>query len=113
MRGWKNEQLRGDFQVAGTAEYSLQLFDIEGLAVRGLGFWDTTYTTFIDHAAPEQQRNRLVGATVGGLAPFKNSVGVGTRLYLRQIVLPLLGLDFGYGVERGDFEIYLAIGLTD
>ena len=30
-----------------------------------------------------------------------------------KIVLPLLGLDFGYGVERGDYEIYLAIGLTD
>ena len=47
------------------------------------------------------------------LAPFKNSVGVGTRLYLRQIVLPLLGLDFGYGLEARDFQIYLAIGLTD
>jgi len=38
---------------------------------------------------------------------------VGTRLYLRQIVLPLLGLDFGYGLEARDFQIYLAIGLTD
>ena len=48
-----------------------------------------------------------------GLAGFKNSVGVGTRLYLRQIVLPLLGLDFGYGLEARDYEIYLAVGLTD
>jgi outer membrane protein insertion porin family len=47
------------------------------------------------------------------LAPFKNSVGVGTRFYLRQIVLPLLGLDVGYGLESGDFQVYLAIGLTD
>jgi len=28
-------------------------------------------------------------------------------------VIPLLGLDIGYGLERGDYEVYLAIGLTD
>jgi hypothetical protein len=44
---------------------------------------------------------------------FKNSVGVGTRLFLRQVVIPLLGVDFGYGLESGDFKVYLAIGLTD
>ena len=32
---------------------------------------------------------------------------------LRQIVLPLLGLDFGYGLEARDYQVYLAIGLTD
>ncbi len=113
MRGWKNGQLRGDFQINGNAEYSVPLFTIEGLAVRGIGFWDTTYTTFVDRETGDTFRNYLPGSEARGLAPFKNSVGVGTRLYLRQIVLPLLGLDFGYGVERGDFEIYLAIGLTD
>ena len=46
-------------------------------------------------------------------APLKNSVGVGTRFYLRSIVLPLLGLDVGYGLEAGDIQVYLAIGLTD
>jgi outer membrane protein insertion porin family len=113
MRGWKNAQLRGDFQINANAEYSLPLFNIEGLSVRGLGFWDSTYTTFVDRQTGDAFRNYLPGSEARGLAPFKNSVGVGTRLYLRQIVLPLLGLDFGYGVERGDFEIYLAIGLTD
>jgi hypothetical protein len=50
---------------------------------------------------------------VSKLAPLKNSVGAGIRLYVRQIVLPLLGLDFGYGLESGGIEMYLAIGLTD
>jgi outer membrane protein assembly factor BamA len=113
MRGFLNQQLRGDFQLAGTAEYSVPLFDVHGLAVRGLAFWDTTYTTFVDKETGDTFRNYLPGSEARGLDPFKNSVGVGTRLYLQQIVLPLLGLDFGYGVERGDFEIYLAIGLTD
>jgi outer membrane protein assembly factor BamA len=113
MRGWKNMQLRGDFQVAGTAEYSVPLFNIQGLAVRGLGFWDSSYTTFVDKETGDTFRNYLPGSEARGLSPFKNSVGVGTRLYLRQIVIPLLGVDLGYGVERGEFELYLAIGLTD
>lgn len=111
MRGWLNNQFRGDLHVAGTAEYSLPLFTVQGLSVRGLGFWDSGYTTFLTTDNPE--RNYLPGSQARGLSPFKNSVGVGTRLYLRQIVLPLLGLDFGYGLEARDFQVYLAIGLTD
>jgi outer membrane protein insertion porin family len=100
--------------VAGTLEYSLPLFTLFGLSVRGLGFFDSGYTTFRD--ATNDERNYLPGsarADNSTLAPFKNSVGVGTRLYLRQLVLPLLGLDFGYGLEARDLQVYLAIGLTD
>ncbi|MBA3499306.1 MAG: polymerase, partial [Deltaproteobacteria bacterium] len=61
----------------------------------------------------EANRNYLPNATTHGLTPLKNSVGIGTRFYLRQIVLPLLGLDVGYGLEARDVQIYLAIGLTD
>jgi outer membrane protein assembly factor BamA len=114
MRGWLNNQFRGDFQALGNAEYSLPLFTIAGLSVRGLGFWDSAYTTFLTTSNPE--RNYLPSSQfVSGnaLAGFKNSVGGGIRLYLRQIVLPLLGLDVGYGLEAGDVQVYLAIGLTD
>ncbi len=113
QRGWKNAQFRGDARAAGNLEYSFPLFTVKGLAVRGLGFWDSAYTTFLDADEGDGVRDYLPGSDARGLAPLRNSVGVGTRLYLRQIVLPLLGLDFGYGVERGDYEIYLAIGLTD
>jgi hypothetical protein len=61
----------------------------------------------------DARRHYLPASDARGLSPFKNSVGLGTRLYLRQIVLPLLGLDFGYGLEARDYQIYLAIGLTD
>ena len=111
MRGYLNNQFRGDFQVLGNLEYSLPLFTVMGLSVRGLGFWDSGYTTFLSTDNPE--RNYLPGSGTKGLAPFKNSVGVGTRLYLRQIVLPLLGVDVGYGLEARDVQLYLAIGLTD
>jgi outer membrane protein insertion porin family len=87
--------------------------------VRGLGFWDTGYINNLTCGACQPgdttnpQRNYLPDSALHGLEGFKNSVGVGTRFYLRSIVLPLLGLDVGYGLEARDFQVYLAIGLTD
>jgi outer membrane protein insertion porin family len=114
MRGWLNNQFRGDFQLLANLEYSLPVFEIGGFGVRGLGFFDSAYTTFTTTSNPE--RNYLPGSQFEGgrfFAGFKNSIGVGTRLYLRQVVLPLLGLDLGYGLEARDVQVYLAIGITD
>ncbi len=120
MRGWLNNQFRGDFRAVANLEYSVPIFTIKGFGVRGLAFWDSAYTTFLNTTSPD--RNYLPNSQRGDgtstkfqeyMAPFKNSVGVGTRFYLRQIVLPLLGLDVGYGLEAGDVQVYLAIGLTD
>jgi outer membrane protein assembly factor BamA len=120
MRGWINNQFRGDFQTLANIEYSFPLFSIPfsqpvgEFSVRGLAFFDTAYTTFLSTDNPE--RNYLPSSQWNSgnfFAPFKNSIGVGTRFYLRQLVLPLLGLDFGYGLEARDFQIYLAVGLTD
>lgn len=110
-RGLLNNQYRGDLKVQSNVEYSAPVFTVMGFGVRALAFFDSGYTTFRDTDNPD--RNYLPGAAAGGAAPFKNSVGVGTRFYLRQIVLPLLGLDVGYGLEAGDVQVYLAIGLTD
>jgi len=114
MRGWLNNQFRGDFQALANAEYSLPLFTISGLSVRGLAFWDSAYTTFLTTSNP--QRDYLPNSQYSSgstFAGFKNSVGGGIRLFMRQIVIPLLGLDVGYGLEAGDVQVYLAIGLTD
>ncbi len=113
QRGYKNNQFRGDTLASANLEYSFQLFQIKGVALRLLGFYDSSYAAFLDTDETDVQRHYLPGHDELGLAPFKNTVGVGTRLYIRQIVLPLLGLDVGWGLERGDYEIYLAIGLTD
>jgi outer membrane protein insertion porin family len=113
MRGWLNYQFRGDLRALANLEYSVPVFTISGFSVRALAFYDSAYTTFLRTREAESQRDFLPGAAVRGLDGFKNSIGVGTRFYLRQIVLPLLGLDFGYGLEARDYQIYLAIGLTD
>jgi outer membrane protein assembly factor BamA len=114
MRGYVNNQYRGDSRALVNLEYSLPLFSLFGLSVRGLGFWDSGYIAFLNEDS--KQRNYLPGSRredQDKFAGFKNSVGVGTRLYLKQIVLPLLGVDVGYGLEAGDIQVYLAIGLTD
>ena len=115
MRGYLNDQFRGDLRALVNLEYSFPLITVAGLGIRGLGFLDSGYTTFIS-STTNDERNYLAHSARednGVFAPFKNSVGVGTRLYLRQIVIPLLGVDFGYGLEARDFQLYLAIGLTN
>jgi outer membrane protein assembly factor BamA len=111
MRGWVNNQFRGNLRALVNVEYSLPLFTVLGLGVRGLAFWDSGYTTFTETKNPD--RNYLPNSGQNGLYPFKNSVGVGTRLLMQQIVIPLLGIDLGYGLEARDVQVYLAIGLTD
>ncbi len=114
MRGYKNAQLRGNLKAQANLEYSMPVFSISGFSMRALAFWDSAYVTFTKaENGPLSERHYLPGADIRGLAPLKNSVGGGVRFYLQQIVLPLLGVDVGYGLERGDYEIYLAIGLTD
>ena len=121
MRGWLNGQFRGDFRAIANLEYSVPIVTIAGLSMRGMVFWDSAFTTFLRtdnpqrNYLPNSQRDQANNDSKFNeyLAPFKNSVGIGTRFSMRQIVLPLLGLDFAYGLEARDFQIYLAIGLTD
>ncbi|MBX3162123.1 MAG: BamA/TamA family outer membrane protein [Deltaproteobacteria bacterium] len=118
MRGWLNDQFRGNFRAGGNIEYhfpflGIRLPGVGPMAIRGLLFGDAAYTTFTKTSDNLEARGYLPGAQARGLAPMKTSVGIGTRFFLRDIVLPLLGLDFGYGLESGDYQVYLAIGLTD
>jgi outer membrane protein assembly factor BamA len=111
LRGYKNDQFRGDMKAAANVEYSVPIVNLWGVALRLMGFADLTYTTFL--ATEHDTRNFLPDAEVRGMGPFRTSVGLGTRMYLKQIVIPLLGLDFGYAPETGSYEMYFAIGLTD
>jgi outer membrane protein assembly factor BamA len=131
LRGYKNREFRGDVVGGANLEYSAQVINIKGFALRALLFGDVRYTRFLnptgatEMCGEEPCRNYLPGAIdadefpdsvdVGNekLRYLRSSVGVGTRVYIRQIVLPLLGLDLGYGLESGGVEIYFAIGLTD
>ena len=44
---------------------------------------------------------------------WHNGVGGGMRLYLKSINIPLLGFDFGYGLESHETRFYIALGLSD
>ncbi|MFH1263653.1 MAG: hypothetical protein V1495_09470, partial [Pseudomonadota bacterium] len=42
-----------------------------------------------------------------------NGVGGGLRVSLTDILAPVFGVDFGYGIEDRAFHVYLALGLVD
>ena len=119
QRGYENRQFRGDLLLSTNLEYSVHLIAIpfpllEEIAIRGLVFYDSSYAKFLDIEASDTFRNYIFGQDdVGGLAPWKNSVGGGIRFFSKAVVLPLLGLDVGYGLESGEVQVYFAIGLTD
>jgi outer membrane protein insertion porin family len=109
MRGYAFHQLRGDTLAGGRAEYSVPLFRYRPLAFRALTFFDTGYLA-LRHGGGNTQRDYL---PVQHGAWFRNAVGAGLRVYVKSVVLPLLGFDVGYGLESRSPEIYFELGLTD
>jgi hypothetical protein len=112
LRGYQNRQFRGDTKGNFTFEYSVPFFTIGSFAFRGLVFYDTAYTAF-NNWEDNESRNYLPEQTDNELSKFRNGVGAGFRIYVRSVVIPLLGLDWGYGIEAGDYHVYFAVGLTE
>jgi outer membrane protein assembly factor BamA len=112
LRGYSVAEYRGDFRAAAQLEYSVELFWWKQLAFRALGFWDTAYTAFLN---PDDggQRNYLPEELGSGRERWRNGVGAGFRLYFSSIVLPLVGIDVGYGLETRGVNLYFAIGVTE
>ena len=108
LRGYDVDQFRGDVRTVFRAEYSVPLFKWRFLAFRALGFYDTGYIGFYHRRSDRDFLPEQLGAGY-----TRNDVGGGLRVYLNNIVLPLLGLDFGYGIEGHSPEIYFEVGLTD
>lgn len=121
LRGFLYRQFRGDTRLSFTAEYHFPLFTIKSLAFRGVGFSDTGLMMW--RSLPEDRLLRDVnGRVVRGYLPEAESglddatvaqgVGVGLRLFLRSVVLPLVGVDVAYGVNSGEFRFYLVAGVS-
>lgn len=121
LRGYLYRQFRGDTRLSLTVEYHFPLFTIKSLAFRGVGFSDTGLLMW--RSFPEDRQLRDVnGRVVRGYLPeaedgldgatVAQGVGVGLRLYLRSIVLPLVGVDVAYGVNSNEFRFYLVAGVS-
>jgi outer membrane protein assembly factor BamA len=109
LRGYAPEQFRGDVRALARLEYSVPLASWRVFTFRGLGFFDTGYLGF--HFTDPSLRSYLPDQVGRGI--WRNDVGGGLRIYVSNIVLPLLGLDVGYGLENHSPTLYLQIGLTD
>ncbi len=109
LRGYDVDQFRGDVRGMLRIEYSLPIYRWRFLSFRALGFWDSGYIGFHTH---RDDRDYLP-TQAEGAHWWRNDVGVGFRVYVSSIVLPLLGLDLGYGIEGHSPEIYFEVGLTD
>lgn len=108
LRGYAGDQFRGDQLGVFRAEYSVPMFKVWKLKFRALGFYDTGVTAF---EFPRADRDYL--PTQLNRTWVRNDVGVGIRAYVKAVVLPLLGIDLGYGIEGHSPEVYFELGLTD
>jgi outer membrane protein assembly factor BamA len=109
LRGYPTDQFRGDVNVVFRAEYSVPMFKWWIFAFRALTFYDGGFGGF--YFRRPQDRDYL--PTNLGPSVFRNDVGGGLRVYVKNVVLPLLGLDYGYGIEARNTEVYFEVGLTD
>lgn len=110
LRGYAVDQFRGDVRSTFRVEYSVPLFKYKLFAFRALGFWDTAYVGF--HFQDHDSRDYLPSQH-DGAGWWRNDVGAGFRVYVKSVVLPLLGFDVGYGIEGHSPEVYFEVGLTD
>jgi hypothetical protein len=124
MRGFLYRQFRGDTSLRFTVEYLLPLFTIKGFSLRLIAFYDTNLTFF--RSLPAQDPNNPLSRIVhrgGGFRAYlpdtpsgvvreswMNGIGGGIRMYLKGVVLPLVGVDIAHGFEAGGFQVYLALG---
>jgi outer membrane protein insertion porin family len=121
LRGFLYRQFRGDTRALFTAEYHFPLFTVRSLSFRGLAFSDMGMLMWRN--IPEDRQLRDVsGRVVRGYLPdahegiggvtVAQGLGLGLRLFLRSVVLPLVGVDVAYGVNSGELRFYLVAGVT-
>lgn len=111
LRGYHSGQFRGDLGLLGRVEYSVPLVKWRMFAFRVLGFWDSGYAG-LHNPTPRPERMYLPGHT-DGTGWRRSDVGGGLRVYVKKVVLPLLGFDIGYGIEARSPQLFFQLGLTD
>jgi outer membrane protein assembly factor BamA len=112
LRGYNHRQFAGDTQASGQLEYSFPLVSIMKLDVRGLVFSDAAAIYFAKLPPTDETGTVYLQRADGRqflppayLTPgfdrhrdVHTSVGVGLRFFLRSVAVPLVGVDFGWGL---------------
>jgi hypothetical protein len=135
LRGYPYRQFRGDTIGEAHVEYVAPLFKIWRMDLRGALFYDTMALWFRDLSNAMLQpdgtylvrhgdgtfRDFLPDISAAGLQQppssgfnrdhWHNAIGAGLRMYLRNVNVPLLGVDVGYGVENQSVQVLVAIGV--
>ena len=115
LRGYPTDAFRGDLNLVLRAEYSVPLFKWTPrpwlpTAFRALAFYDGGFARFVFPRDPSE-RSYLPGQLDRNF--FRDDVGLGFRVYLKSIVLPLVGFDVAYGIEARAPQLVFELGLTD
>ncbi len=124
LRGYIYRQFRGDTSFRATIEYIVPVFTVRGFSLRAIAFYDTNLTWFRKLPAQESGQPRIEsrGASFRNFLPdtpsgvvrqsWNNGLGGGIRLYLKGVILPLVGVDLAYGIESRAFQYYVTLGST-
>jgi outer membrane protein insertion porin family len=115
LRGYPGDEFRGDLNLVVRAEYSVPIFKWTPrpwfpAAFRALAFYEGGYDRFVFPRDPTQ-RLFLPGQLDRSF--IRTDAGIGFRVYLKSVVLPLVGFDVAYGIEARAPQFVFELGLTD
>jgi outer membrane protein insertion porin family len=111
LRGYSQTQFVGDTRAMFRVEYSVPITKWKFFAFRAIGFFDGGFIGWY-HQRDDPMRDYLPNQT-HGTHWVRTDVGAGLRVYVKSVVLPLLGFDVARGLEGKHTEVYFEVGLTD
>src|SRR5262249_12874663 len=97
LRGYITREFRGDTTASAQNEAIVPITHFWQLKVRADFFYDVGL--FYRREAGSGQND------------FPRGVGGGLRFYLKQLAIPVMGVDVGYGVEDREIGYYFTFGL--
>lgn len=115
LRGYTVDRFRGDTRAMFRVEYSVPIVKVNMFAFRAIGFWDSGFMgMYFPRPDVDAGGDRDFLPGLGdGANWLRNDVGAGIRIYVKSVVLPLLGLDVAYGLEGKSTEVYFQLGIVD
>jgi outer membrane protein assembly factor BamA len=116
LRGYQVDRFRGDTRAFFRAEYSLPITKWRIFSFRALGFFDSGFMGIYNprkDVLDGGDRSYFYPNMAQGSTWFRNDIGAGLRIYVKNVVLPLFGFDVAYGIEAESPRFVLQLGLVD